>query len=472
MNRRILIVDDTQAIHDDFRKILAASETASDLNDLESSLFGPSPPVKQPNHFVLGFAHQGEEALGLVQAAKLAGYPYAMAFVDMRMPPGWDGLETICRLWEEDPLLQVVICSAYADYSWSDLAAKLKSIDSLLILKKPFDTIEVIQLAHALTHKWKLLKESQQRQVDLEASVAARTEQLASANEALRKEMTERQQVELSLRLAQKLESVGRLAAGVAHEINTPVQFVNDSVHFIREGVQELTSLIGHYRESSKAVLSGAAAQKITDAEEEVDLPYLLENLPGALDRSLDGLARIATIVRSMKEFAHPDQSGMSEVDLNRAIESTLTLARNEYKYVAEVKTELGELPKVCCHGGEVNQVVLNLLVNAAHAIGDVVKGTDQKGLITVRSRVDGGMVEIAITDTGGGIPEAIRGKIFDPFFTTKEVGRGTGQGLAIARSVVHDKHGGDLTFETELGRGTTFFIRLPLGGKEATRAA
>jgi signal transduction histidine kinase len=163
-----------------------------------------------------------------------------------------------------------------------------------------------------------------------------------------------------------------------------------------------------------------------------------------------------------MKEFSHADQRSMSEVDLNRAIHSTLIIARSEYKYVAEVETEFAPLPAVICHGGQINQVVLNLVVNAAHAIADQVKDTGQKGLITVKTRVDGGFAVISISDTGGGIPEAVRARIFEPFFTTKEVGKGTGQGLSIAHKVVAS-HGGTLDFETEMGKGTTFFVRLPL---------
>jgi PAS domain S-box-containing protein len=284
-------------------------------------------------------------------------------------------------------------------------------------------------------------------------------------------DITERRQLELDLRQAQKLESVGRLAAGVAHEINTPIQFVSDSVHFVRDAFVDMGGLLQRYGELRSSAAEGRAsrdmAEEIARAEEEADITYLLENVPKALERSIDGLNRVATIVRSMKEFAHPDQTEMASADLNQAIQSTLTIARNEYKYVAELETELGELPSVNCLAGEVNQVVLNIVVNAAHAIGDVVKGTETKGKITVRTRREGEHVIISIGDTGGGIPANIRERIFDPFFTTKDVGEGTGQGLAIARSVVVDKHGGELTFETEMGKGTTFFIRLPIAGKE-----
>ena len=293
-------------------------------------------------------------------------------------------------------------------------------------------------------------------------------------------DVTDQRRLESELAQAQKLESVGRLAAGVAHEINTPVQFVSDSVSFVREAMDDLSEIVDKYRQlrtvTQSADNSGtvimAAVKATEEAEDDADLDYILENAPVALDRARDGLGRVAAIVRSMKEFAHPDRKEMAQSNLNQAIQSTLVIASNEYKYVAEVETSFAEIPLVNCYGGEINQVVLNLIVNAAHTIGDVVKGTDKKGKIRVATRVLDDKVEISIGDTGKGIPVDVRARIFDPFFTTKEVGKGTGQGLAIARSVIVDKHGGTLHFETELGVGTTFYIRLPINGPTAASAA
>jgi signal transduction histidine kinase/PleD family two-component response regulator len=280
-------------------------------------------------------------------------------------------------------------------------------------------------------------------------------------------DVTQQKNLELERVQAQKLESVGRLAAGVAHEINTPVQFVSDNVDFVRTSMTEVAVVIQAYRDLKLAVQSAGdiatAAQRAEDTEKAADLGYIMDNVPSALVSSLEGLGRIATIVRSMKEFAHPDQAQQSLADLNQAIRSTLVIANNEYKYVAELDAQFADLPPVPCYLGEINQVVLNLLVNASHAISDVVKDSGRRGKITVRTRLDGSEVEISIGDTGTGIPEAARDKIFDPFFTTKVVGKGTGQGLAIAHSVIVNKHGGTLRFETECGKGTTFFIRLPI---------
>jgi signal transduction histidine kinase len=210
----------------------------------------------------------------------------------------------------------------------------------------------------------------------------------------------------------------------------------------------------------------------VQSAEEAADLPYLEENLPKALDRSLDGLERVATLVRSMKEFAHPEQKEKAFADLNHALSTTLTIARSEFKYVADVETDFGEVPQALCHVGELNQAFLNIIVNASHAIGDAVAGTENKGKLKIKTRHEGDSVMISISDSGGGIPVEVRSKIFEPFFTTKVLGKGTGQGLAIARSVVVDKHGGELTFETELGVGTTFFLRVPIGADQPSTLA
>ena len=321
-----------------------------------------------------------------------------------------------------------------------------------------------------------VLTEAEQR-VDLRWVVSCENTGSHKVLRGMMLDVTDQRRLENDLAQAQKLESVGRLAAGVAHEINTPVQFVSDSVLFVREAMDDLSDIVGKYRELRTATENNsgagvaAAAKAAAEAEDEADLDYILENAPVALDRARDGLGRVAAIVRSMKEFAHPDRKEKAQVDINQAIGSTLVIASNEYKYVADVETDFAPLPPVNCYAGEINQVVLNLIVNAAHAISDVVKGTPAKGKIRVTTRVLDESIEIAVCDTGKGIPVEVRSRIFDPFFTTKEVGKGTGQGLSIARSVIVDKHGGSLHFETEVGKGTTFFIRLPISGATSASA-
>jgi PAS domain S-box-containing protein len=285
------------------------------------------------------------------------------------------------------------------------------------------------------------------------------------------RDITGREAAEMELRHAQKLESVGRLASGIAHEINTPIQFVGDNTRFLQESFAGLQTLINKYQELRDAAASGVVSPDllggVRQVEGESDCAYLMEEIPKALTQTLDGVSRVATIVRAMKDFAHPESGEKAAADLNKALLSTLTVARSELKYVADVETDFGDLPLVVCNISDLNQVFLNLLVNAAHAIAEVVKGTGEKGKIGVRTVAEGKAVLIAITDTGCGIPEGIRSKVFDPFFTTKEVGRGTGQGLAIARSVIVERHKGTLTFESEVGKGTTFYIRLPVESGE-----
>lgn len=284
---------------------------------------------------------------------------------------------------------------------------------------------------------------------------------------AIVEDVTEKSRLEIELSHAQKLESVGRLAAGIAHEINTPIQFVGDNVNFLSGSFEQLLALCNMYRElcakGADAPLSEADLARQRQQEEEADLDYIRSAVPTSIVSTIDGVGRVARIVQSMKAFAHPDRGERSIADINTALRNTLTVATNELKYVAKVETELGEIPAIPCFLSDLNQVFLNLLVNAAHAIGDAIGQSGQHGTISVRTYVENNNVVVAIRDTGTGIPLAVQSKIFEPFFTTKPVGKGTGQGLALARSVVVEQHGGTITFETEMGKGTTFFVRLPL---------
>jgi two-component system NtrC family sensor kinase len=466
-NHRILVVDDNHAIHDDFHKIFAPpDETAGTLDDLEAALLDlPAPTAPLPAQFELVSAFQGREALDHVIAATQANRPFALAFVDMRMPPGWDGLETIERIWQVDPDLQIVICSAYSDHSWSDLRARLGPRESLLILKKPFDTLEVVQCAHALTTKWELARKVRAHVDDLEATVAARTQELVQANSALADHLRMLERMETELRLSQKLEAVGQLAAGVAHEINTPIQYVADNLQFMRDGMLALSTMASEMVAVARAARSPQTAPLVDQLEAvaaDAELEYLSREIPVSLDSVHDGVARIAKIVRAMKELAHPGPREATAVDLARALQNALDVTAATYRFVADVETEFAPLPPVVCFGSDLNQVFLNLIVNAAHAMEDKQAGRGQLG---IRTSLDGDHAMIAISDTGSGIPEANRERIFDAFFTTKEVGRGTGQGLAISRSIVVDRHGGTLTFDSKVGVGTTFYVRIPIAG-------
>jgi PAS domain S-box-containing protein len=287
------------------------------------------------------------------------------------------------------------------------------------------------------------------------------------------RDVTEQKTLQSQLAQAQKLEAIGSLASGIAHEINTPTQYVGDNTRFFKDAFSDLNRLLGKYEELLQKVEAGGptdgVVREVAAITEEIDLAYLKEEVPKAIQQTLEGVGRVTKIVQAMKEFSHPGTKEKTFIDINKAIENTITVARNEWKYVAEMVTDLDpSLPLVKCLPDEFNQVILNMIINAAHAIADVVgDGSKGKGIITVGTRHDGNWAEIRVSDTGTGIPEDIRSRIFDPFFTTKKVGKGTGQGLTISHSVIVDKHGGTIYFDSDVGKGTTFIIRLPIENVE-----
>ena len=461
MNRRVLIVDDEPAIHDAFRRILRAQRTRRRRTDVDDM-----PDRDEGVRFAIDSAHQGRDALGMVEQAIDRGLPYAVAFVDLNMP-GWSGVETAERLMQADPYLHVVICTSFSDVSWEDVARRLGGKDRILAMQKPFGGLEVLQLAQALTSKWSSERVAEISRAHLESLVRARTQELEDAQHRLETQYAERERMEIELRLAQKLEAVGQLAAGIAHEINTPMQYVGDSVHFLQDAFGDVLQALRTARACVVALAEHPEHARLVTAAREseasADIDYLEEHVPRAFERTREGVERVSAIVRAMRELAHPGDVSKAPADLNHALQCAITVSSSAYKYVADLHTDFEELPEVECHVGELNQVFLNLIVNAAHAIADVTSDKDSRGSIVVRTRHTGSTVTISVADTGGGVPDEIRSRIFDPFFTTKPVGQGTGQGLALARSIVVDKHGGRLRFDTEVGRGTTFEVEIPI---------
>lgn len=280
--------------------------------------------------------------------------------------------------------------------------------------------------------------------------------------------LTEQRMQEAKRIHGMKLESLGELAAGIAHEINTPIQFIGSNVSFLREAFDDLLELVHRYTKLFAAV-SGETQHRhlldeIEEQEEQADVEYLKGEAPKAFDQTVQGVERVSSLVLGLKGFAHTKEGEMKlAVDLNEIIKNTLVVCTNAYKYVAELEIDLKDLPMVKVFHGDIGQVILNLIVNAAHAIEDVKKDSTQMGKITIKSFQEGDNVVVTVTDTGCGIPEGVQERIFDPFFTTKNVGRGSGQGLAISRTIVHDKHGGELSFESKTGKGSTFKIKLPI---------
>ena len=294
--------------------------------------------------------------------------------------------------------------------------------------------------------------------------------ELQAITEQLCEEIAERKQTEEKLSQAQKLKAVGQLAAGIAHEINTPTQYIASNIDFLGDAFEDISSLMAQYHillESAKqGSISQDHAEAADNALEEADWEYLKEEVPAAVSQAKEGTQRVTTIVRAMKEFSHPSSKEKVPSDLVRIITNTTTVCQNEWKNIADLETDFApDLPSVPCIADEIGQVILNIMVNAAHAISDKLGDNSEgkKGTIKITARTNGENAEILIQDSGSGIPEDLQKQIFDPFFTTKEVGQGSGQGLAIAHDVIANKHGGELTFETEMDKGTTFIIRLPI---------
>jgi PAS domain S-box-containing protein len=270
-----------------------------------------------------------------------------------------------------------------------------------------------------------------------------------------------------------KLESLGRLSAGLAHEINSPIQFVGDNARFLEEAYQELIRVVEIYRgllDTSNPIGWIERQERVREAEASIDFDFLQKEIPSAVEQTLEGIERVSTIVRAMKTFSHQGHKEQVPADLNEALAATVTVTRHQVSEVANMVLDLADLPPVRCNIADLNQVFLNLIVNAA----DAIEETGRRGVIVVSSALEGEDVVVRVSDTGGGIPEDVRPMIFDPFFTTKDVGRGSGQGLPLARAVVQEGHGGTLTMESVPGEGTTFSVRIPvdgLAGKEAVRA-
>ncbi|MBU0664263.1 MAG: response regulator [Proteobacteria bacterium] len=373
-------------------------------------------------------AKDGAEALSLMQANDID-----LALIDLGLPD-ISGLDVLSRIKADHPSTAAIILTGNATL---ESAMDATSRGAFSYLQKPYDIDQLLlQIKRAI----------EKQQADLE-----------------------HEKLNIQLLQAQKLESVGRLAAGIAHEINTPIQFISSNIAFLKEAFKESSHLITSLLELLESIKNGTVTEAQIKQNDDIlahlDWDYLQEEIPRAIDQSNDGLQRVASIVQAMKEFSHPGSKQKVNADLNQLIETTITISRNEWKYVATVDTDLDpELQPLPCLANEMGQVFLNLLVNAAHAIENQLGNNPEgnKGRITISTKQHDQHVEIRISDTGCGIPAHIHNKVFDPFFTTKDVGKGTGQGLTIAHDVIVGKHKGTLVFEAEPGSGTTFIIRLP----------
>lgn len=449
-NRRILLIDDTPSIHDDFRKILMPTvESNPLLDDMESALFGDTAKA-QAQVFELHSAYGGEEGLGLLTTAMAQKSPYALAFVDMRMPQGWDGARTIEELWKVDRDLQVVVCTAYSDYAWEDLLERLHGHDRLLILKKPFDNIEVQQMANTLANKWDMARRASLQTAHLEHLVEQRTQ-------ALQLEIDERKHLESQLVQSEKLASLGQLAAGVAHEINNPVGFISSNLSTLDGYFTQLQQILQAYQGAEPLIAAPEQRDQLKALRTELELDFLTEDIPILIRESKEGIGRVVQIVKDLKNFSRVDNDQTWQfANLQQGIDSTLNIVASELKYKADVVKNYQPLPEIECLASQLNQVVMNLVINAAQAMGP------ERGIITISNGVEGENIWLEVADNGCGIaPEALQ-KIFDPFFTTKPVGEGTGLGLSLSYGIVK-KHGGTIAVSSEPGKGTTFRVVLPI---------
>ena len=447
--QRILVIDDNRAIHEDFCKILGADQAGREvLEEREAILFGEPAPASRRQVFQIDSAFQGEDGLRLLQQAVESGEPYALAFVDVRMGPGWDGVETTAKLWEVDPDLQVVICTAHSDYSWDDMVDKLGHSDRLVILKKPFDNVEVQQLANALTQKWRLLQQAKVRLDVLEKSVSVRTEQLQASNAQLQAEIAERKGVESALRQSQeaimqqeRLAAVGQLSAGVAHDFNNIL-----------------------------CIILGYSSMLLDESKD------LGQKRVEALKQISTAAQRAAHLTRQLLTFSRKQVMQPQTLEFNEVIGNVSRMLQRLVREDIGLQFHFAPKP-LYIHAdlGMIEQIVVNLVVNARDAM---VRGGK---LILSASAVEideahrehhpearpGQFACLSVTDTGCGIPPELLLRIFEPFFTTKAVGKGTGLGLSTVYGIVK-QHEGWIEVVSEVGKGTTFKVFLPKSSKPA----
>ena len=567
-NRRVLVIDDNPAIHEDFRKILSpATETAAALDATETAVFGSLAAAVPQTRFEVDSAYQGQEGMLLVEKALAAGRPYAMTFVDVRMPPGWDGVETTRRIWELDPDIQVVICTAYADYSWGEIFKKLGRRDGLLILKKPFDSIEASQLANALTEKWWLHQQFQQKMEQLESRVAERTRELRQTNRALQTEVAEHQRAAESLRLLgsaveQSTESIVITDA----ELNPPgprIVFVNpaftrmtgypakevigktprllqgpktdktvlsrlhqnllrgetfecEAINYRKDGqpftmewqiapIRDAGGKTTHYvtiqrditarkrfeaqlirsqRMETVGKLAGGIAHEFNSILTAIigQTELLLGDLPAGspLVKNATEISRAAgraaTLTCQLLAYGRKQVLQPEILDLNHVITSMESVFRHLMGGgVAAQIVPAPDLKAATADAGQIEQVIMNMVMNARDAMPNGGKLTletanvsfDEESVGRYPELKAGDYVMLAITDTGTGMSEEVKARVFEPFFTTKAVGEGTGLGLSTCYGIIKQS-GGHISVYSEIGRGTTFKIYLPQADKLA----
>jgi PAS domain S-box-containing protein len=561
-NRRVLVIDDNRAIHDDFRKILSpANATTAALDATELAVFGGQTAVVQRAQFELDSAYQGQEGVLLVEKALAARLPYAMAFVDVRMPPGWDGVETTKRIWELDPDIQIVLCTAYSDYSWGEMFEKLGRRDGLLILKKPFDAVEALQMAHALREKWWLHQQFRRKMEELENRVADRTRELQQTNQALQTEVAEHQRAEESLRLLgsaveQSKESIiitdaelnrpgprilfvnpaftkmtgytaeeaigqtPRILQGphtdqivlkrLRHNLEKGEVFEGESINYRKDGTEfNLEWQIAPIRNASGKITHFVALQRDVSERKRLEAKFLQSQKMETVGKLAGGVAhefnsiltaiigqselllgdlpagsplaknaieisqaagRAATLTRQLLAYGRKQIMQPEPLDLNRILASMQGMFHHLMGTDVDTQIVPGPgLQAVLADAGQIEQVIMNMAINAREAMPNGGKLTletanvsfDQESVDRYPELKAGDYVMLAITDTGAGMSEEVKARAFEPFFSTKKVGEGTGLGLSTCYGIIKQS-GGHISVYSEVGRGATFKIYLP----------
>ncbi|WNB77980.1 ATP-binding protein [Methylomonas koyamae] len=403
----------------------------------------------QPNYLVR-WADTPECAEQAIAAGLANNAPFNLAFVSHPLRQA-NGVALIKRLWEADSGLNAVLCNADPGLDWPQIAEKLGESDQLLILQQPVSDLVVRQVVNAMIRQWQLVKQTQ----DVMQFIVMQNRQLDATNHQL-------QDIQAQLLQSEKMSSIGQLAAGVAHEINNPVGFVKSNLNTLKRYIADLLDLADAYQKAEAAVADAGLLTAIGAVKRRIDLDYLRRDAPELLEESLDGINRVTKIVQDLKDFSYPQRNNdaWQWADLHAGLDSALNIVYNELKYKADVVKRYGELPLVNCLPSQLNQVFVNLLVNAAYAI-------DKHGVITVATGSAGDKVWIEIGDTGCGMTDEQLSRIFDAFYTTKPVGKGTGLGLTISYGIVK-KHGGEITVRSSIGSGTTLRIELPVDAEHA----
>lgn len=459
-NNKIIVIDDDEGIRETYLGIFTPDEESDVLSRGRSLFDGEDAPKKAAPTLVydISLAENGTKGIESVSAAKKNGVPFSVAFIDMKMP-GLNGAETSQKIWKIDPDIKIVIVTAYSEYAPEDIIA-VTGRDDLFYLRKPFNHEEILQFARALTNEWNL----ERKRDILEAQLKQANEALADMNENLKEKV---QKQAAMIVQAEKMASVGLLAAGVAHEINNPIAFINSNLSAVKTYFKKIIGLYEKFKEIElflKELNTPRAVGLLADLAEfksKHKIEMIFEDIEDLADESLDGIGRVKTIVKDLKTFSRIDEAELKAVDINAAIDTTLNMVKNEFKYKAEVEKHYGDLPQVVCYPQKISQVFMNLLINAGQAIEAKGKIIIETQKVALGRREQDQYIGISISDTGCGIPEEHLNKLFDPFFTTKPVGQGTGLGLSIVYEIIK-AHDGKIDVDSRPGEGTRFTVLLP----------